>query len=270
MSTQSDSPPDHEPPSPADDGNARPADATLHATLASWVPTATRATAFRHGLMAAISVPGCVLMTTSLGFGALARDAELFLAQALFLAAVLYALPAQVILVDQISRDATLWMAAFAVSLTAIRLLPMTVTLVPYFRGDPGGLWLKVLAVHFVAVTAWVESRKWLPTLPPDLRLPFFLGLGFGFLGVTLTGTAAGYALAGSVSPAIVAALLLSTPIYFLLSLLGSMKDRADGVAIALGAVGGPLFHSVTPQLDLMCAGLVGGTAAWLVFGRRR
>lgn len=233
-----------------------------------WTAHAGRLTAFARGVIGSNSVPGYVLLATALGFGALARDADLSGAMAVFISIIIYALPAQVIFVDQLSREAALWTAAVAVTLTAIRLLPMAVTIAPYFRGDPGWRGWKVLAVHFVAITAWVEGHKRLPAIPLHLRLPYFIGLGTGFTIFTTTGTIAGFLLAGSVPPLMSAALLLSTPVYFLLSLFGAMKRVSDGVAIAIGAVLGPLFHLITPEFDLLFAGLIGGTIAWLIWRR--
>ena len=229
----------------------------------AWASGAGRLRALGQGLSHLASVPGLVLFATSLGFGALARDLGLDLGFTVALAAVLYALPAQVIFIDQLARDAALWTAALAVTLTAIRLLPMTVVIVPYFRGDPGPGFLKLLAVHFIAITAWVESQKHLPALPVHLRLPFFIGLGLGFLAMTLGGTILGFLLAGTVPPVVAAALLFTTPVYFLLSLIGAIRARADAAAIAIGAAVGPPAHLVTPEFDLLVAGLVGGTLAW-------
>ncbi len=232
---------------------------------------ARRRRAFGDGVLAAwTSVPAAVLFVTALGFGALARDAELSMEMAVFITIAIYALPAQVIFVDQLAREAALWTAAVAVTLTAIRLLPMAVTIAPYFRNDPGWFGWKLVAVHFVAITAWVEGHKRLPGVPDPLRLPFYNGLGTGFSVATLLGTVLGFILAGAVPPVVSAALLLLTPVYFLLSLFGAMARRSDGLAILVGGVLGPFCHLISPEFDLLIAGVIGGTIAWLVWRQER
>ncbi len=88
-----------------------------------------------RGLRVVFSVPSALLFAAGLGFGALARDGGFDLAQTAFIAASMMALPNQVVLVDQLARNETLIAAAFAVALAALRLLPMTVTLVPLLKG---------------------------------------------------------------------------------------------------------------------------------------
>ena len=234
-----------------------------------WAASAGRWHAFLRGLAVAAGVPGAILFATSIGFGALAREMAVGIDHAVALAAVLYALPAQVVFVDQIGRGAGIAAAALAITLTAIRLLPMTVVLAPYFRDDPGPRGLRLLAVHFVAITAWLEGLNRIPALPGHLRVPHFIGIGTGLMVTTMIGTAAGYVLSASVPAPIAAALLFATPAYFLLSLIGASRSRADVLAIILGAALGPALYAVLPGFDLLATGLIGGTAAWAL-GRRR
>jgi predicted branched-subunit amino acid permease len=65
----------------------------------------------------------------------------------------------------------------------------------------------------------------------------------------------------------LLATLLFMTPCYFLLSLGQSARRRSDWLAIVLGLVLGPLLFLVLPGPDLLLAGTVGGTIAY-VFGR--
>ncbi len=234
----------------------------------AWVQTATQTRAFLRGLLIALTTPGFVLFSTAIGYGALARDSGFTLGHTVFLSAFIYALPAQVLLVDQLARGATVLAAAFAVSLTAVRLLPMTVALLPYVRDKDAPAWIKVLAVHFIAVTAWVEGNRRLPAIPQHLRLRFFVGIGIAMAIMTVTGSATGYLLAARVPTLVSAVLLFMTPIYFLLSLFMGMRTRPDAVAIGLGAVLGPLMFLIAPGFDLLLTGVVGGTLAFLVHQR--
>lgn len=221
-------------------------------------------------LLAAFSVPAAVLFATALGFGALARDGGFSIAHTAFIVASMFALPNQVVLVDQLARNETLIAAAFAVALAALRLLPMTIALVPLFKDRRPRPMLEVIAVHFVAVTPWIEAGRRLPALPVEKRLATHLGLGLAFSGVMVVGALGGYVLAGAVPPAVAATLLFMTPIYFLLSLLATSRVRMDFLAVGIGCALAPVLYPLAPGFDLLATGLVGGTLAFLLRGRGR
>ena len=88
-------------------------------------------------------------------------------------------------------------------------------------------------------------------------------------MAASLAGTLAGYALAGSVPAPVSATLLFVTPIYFLLSLLATSRSRMDLLAIGIGCGLAPLLYVAVPGFDLLATGLVGGTLAFLLSGRR-
>ncbi|MEZ5844010.1 MAG: AzlC family ABC transporter permease [Hyphomicrobiaceae bacterium] len=234
-----------------------------------WVHEGGQATAFLRGLAVALTVPGWVLFLTAFGFAALARELGFTLGQAVLTSAAIYALPAQVILVDQIARGATLYAAGFAVTLTAVRLLPMAVNIVPLWRAPGNTRLAEIAAVHFVAVTAWVEGLRRLPALPAERRLSHFLGIGTGMMMATVSGTLTGFIVAAALPPLLSAALLFMTPLYFLCSMLMTSGRPADRIAILLGALLGPPFYLLAPGIDLMLTGLVGGTIAFLIGERR-
>lgn len=242
----------------------KPTDATP-----SWAATAGQLEAFWRGFLASFGIAGYVLIAGSVGFGALVRDLGLGIDFAILTSLVFYALPAQVILAAEMGRGASLLTAAFAVTLTAIRLLPMTVTVTPFLADHKGRRWREVLAVHFVAVTAWIEANRRLGPLPPHLRLSHFLGFGSTFMMFTAASAALGFLIAGRVPVALTAALLFFTPAYFTMSMMQSAYQRSDWIAIGLGVVIGPLVYLVAPDLDLLVAGFVGGTIAY-VYGRRQ
>lgn len=224
--------------------------------------------AFLSGTSIIVEVPALILAATGAGFGALAKDAGFSLGQATFMSAVIYATPAQVVLVDQMARGASLVVAAFAVMLTAIRLLPMSVSMMPYLRGPDTPRWQYVVASHFVAITGWSEAVRRLPGRPPEERMAMFFGLGGALALALVAGTIAGYLLAGAVPPILTSALLFMTPVYFLLSQIVNVRERIDGLAIAAGLILGPLFFIAAPGIDLLLSGLIGGTAAFIIARR--
>lgn len=242
-------------------------------TAPAWAANATAAIAFLRGLASIVTAPGLVLFTSSLGFGALARDLGFTLGHTVFIAGSVYALPTQVLLVDQLARGAALLSIAFAVSLTAVRLLPMTVSLMPFMREEQPtrrGWALRILLSHVIATSVWVESMRRLPKLPQPLRLPHMAGIGIAMMCATVSGSGVGYLVAGSVSPLIAAGLLFMNPIYFLFSLAASASRRMDWFAIAFGAILGPTLFQIVPGIDLMLTGLIGGTLAYVIARGRR
>ncbi len=224
----------------------------------------TRRQAFWRGMAVALTTPGIILFASAAGFGALARDAGFSAANAVYMMAVFFALPAQVVMLDQMARGASLWAGTLAVSLTGLRLLPMSVLIMPLLKGPWATRWRHLVAGHFIAVTAWMEGWRRLPDVPVNLRMDHFIGLGSGLVLATLAGTFAGYELAGFVSTVIAAALLFLTPIYFLLSLMATASGLSDKIAIALGAMLGPPLYLLAPGFDLLLAGLISGTVAHL------
>lgn len=230
----------------------------------AWWRGLSRASVFRKGLAVSLGVPGMILFGSSAGFGALARDAGLTMLDAVFMMGVFFALPAQVVMVDQLARGASLMGGALVVMLTGVRLVPMCVVLTPYLKGPRASRLGMLLAVHFIAVTAWMEGFRRLPRVPELHRFDHFLGIGTGLVLASMLGTAAGFMLAGSVPSLVAAVLLFLTPVYFLLALLSSASGRADHFAIAAGVLLEPPLFLIAPGFDLLITGIAGGTLAYL------
>ena len=127
----------------------------------------SRLAAFGWGAKAVLSVPGLMSFATFLGFGTLARDAGFTFGHAMLLTGGMFALPGQVVLVDQVVRHATLSAAIAAVMLTAVRFLPMTVYLLPQVLGGRRNPWVGLAAAHLVSATTMIESRRRLHAIPP-------------------------------------------------------------------------------------------------------
>ena len=223
---------------------------------------------FLHGMRLAFSTPGLILLASSAGFGALAKDAGMTMFGSVFMMAVLFALPAQVVLLDTMARGGSLIAGAIAVGFTGVRLLPMALTIMPWLKDPRSPDWQRLIAVHYVAITAWLEGIKLLPHLPEHQRVMTFLGIGTGMWVTTLIGSACGFAAAAAVPPMIAATLLFLTPIYFILSLLAAARQAMDHLAIGIGAALGPIFYYHFPGADLVLTGLIGGTLAYFA-GRK-
>jgi predicted branched-subunit amino acid permease len=221
--------------------------------------------AFLAGAGAALKLPAWIVGLSLMGIGPLARDVGFPLIVAMLSTVLVWAGPAQVVFFGMLGAGASLAATALAVTLTAIRLLPMTASLTPLLRQGGASNGRLLLASHFIAVTVWVESMRRLPDLPLEERQPFFFGFGSACIGLATLFTGLGYLLAGQVPAAIGAGLLFMTPAFFTLSLMGGAKLRADWLAIAAGfALTPPFGLWVGPAPALFLAGVVGGTAAFL------
>ena len=250
------------PPGPGAEPDVRP-------DAPPWTEGANERVAYAHGFKISAEIPALILSATGAGFGALAHDAGIQFGHTAFMSVVLFATPAQVVLVDQLARGSSLLGGTFAVMLTAIRLLPMTVTVMPLLRGPATRRWQYALASHFVAITGWAEAYRRLPQLPERLRMPYFLGMGSALVMCLLIGTIAGYLVAGVVPPLLTSALLFMTPMYFAMSLVLNARQSMDWWALGAGAVLGPVMFIAAPGFDLLLTGLVGGTIAFFA-GRKR
>src|SRR6195256_6402842 len=135
--------------------------------------------AFAWGMSSVAStVLTLVLFATYLGIGALAHDTHFSLGWVLASTLLVWAGPAQIILISTLGSGATVVQAAVAVTVSAIRLFPMVVSVLPMLRTPQTKRRHLVLASHFVAVTLWVECFRLLPQVPRGRRIAFGQGLG--------------------------------------------------------------------------------------------
>lgn len=234
----------------------------------STFPSATAAF-FAGAKTAVTSVFMLVLAGTYIGIGALAHDygfASWWLAMSTVL---VWAAPAQVILISTLSTGAALFEIALAVTLSAIRLFPMVVALMPVLRGPRTRLRDLLLPTHFTSVSMWVESLRLLPGIAHEWRIPFCNGVSFGYMGTAVTFGFAGFYLAAGLPPLLGGSLLFLTPMSFLMSTARNARMMVDKLGLIFGLALGPVLTSLHVELDLMWTGLVGGTLAYLVHRAR-
>ena len=220
---------------------------------------------FLYGVKTAFGVPGIVMSGSFIGFGALVGGAGLELGHGIFMTLSMWALPAQVIFVQMYKQGAPAIAIALAVTLTAVRLMPMVVSILPKMRMKLPHRGLEFIAAHFIAATVWILSFIHFEHLSRAQRLPFVLGLGTMLLSSMLGLTAAGFYLVHELPPLAAAGLIFLTPSFFFLSLFAGAKHNSDYIAIIAGAIIGPVAYILAPDLDMLIAGLLGGTLAFLI-----
>jgi predicted branched-subunit amino acid permease len=230
-----------------------------------WTGETGRTAAAWRGVRETPFVPPLVLFSTFIGFGALANETGFSWLHTVLMSVFIFALPGQVVLVDEMTRGATILTAAIAVAATGVRLLPMTVSLLPVIRDRRSPKWMEFAIAYYCAVTVWVEGVRRTPDVPRHLRASYVLGIAVLMIFVSSAGALTGFFLAASVPPVISAALLFMMPIYFLLSMLASTRTVIAALPLIFGLLLGPLFHVIAPDFDLVLTGLIGGTASFLI-----
>jgi predicted branched-subunit amino acid permease len=220
--------------------------------------------AFVGGLKAAsTSVFLLVLTGTYISIGALAHGLGFPLLWVVLSTVLIWAAPAQVILITTLGAGAPPLEAAVAVGLSAIRLLPMVVALLPVLQSRKTRAAELILPAHFTAVSMWIETLRLAPGLPREHRVAFANGLGAGLVIAAVISTIAGYYLAGVLPNTLVAAMLFLTPMSFLTSAFRNARLLSDHAAFVIGVVMGPLLAYEKVGLDLLWTGVVGGSAAY-------
>lgn len=234
-------------------------------------PLPSSLAAFANGLAAAFqTILTYTLFATYLGVGALTHDLGFSLLWALLATTLIWAAPAQMILLTALGGGGTIVQAAIAVTLSAIRLMPMVVSMLPMLRGPKTKSWQLILPTHFIAVTVWVEGMRRVPDVPRERRVAFVNGLGCGVMSMTVLSAIVGYNLAATLPPLFGAAVLFLTPISFLLSTATNSKQLVDRLALALGIALLPLATLLDTGVDMLIAGVSAGTIAYLVHRLRR
>ncbi len=223
----------------------------------------TQSQAVRRGVREALGVPAVVMAASFLGFGALVRESGFPLWFGLASTATGWALPGQVALVELLSVGASIVAIISVVALTNARLLPMTVALVPLLRGPGYRRWVYYAASHWIAVTAWAELMRNGHAIDRAWRLPYFFGYAITLWAATLIATAVGFLMAGGLPAYVTLGLVFINPIYFMLVFAADLRQRAKILALAFGAVLGPLLHLATPDWGLVIAGFLAGSLAF-------
>jgi predicted branched-subunit amino acid permease len=222
--------------------------------------------AFFGGVKSALtSVFFPVISGTYVGIGALAHGFGLSPWWLALSTMLVWAGPAQVILISALGTGAAPAEVAIAVSLSGVRLFPMVVALLPILRRQDTRLRDLLLPTHLTSASMWMESLRLLPGLPRQRRTAFCNGLSAGFMGAAVIAGFVGYYLAAELPPLFAGALLFLTPMSFLVSTARNARAMMDKLALALGLALGTVLTASHVQLDLLWAGVGGGTLAYAV-----
>ena len=226
--------------------------------------------AFATGAREALGVPAAVLGAGFVGYGSLAADAGYSVWMTLAATFAIWALPGQLVLMEMQAGGAAVLATVLAVSLSAARFFPMTMTLMPLMRrgSSKRGLWQFLLAAQLISMTTWaVAIRRFEDPDLEDLeaRWQYFIGFSMVCIGAAAVCAVIGQLLIGALPPLARFGLALLTPLYFFVTLVGEARSKASIMALVCGATVALLLHAVAPGWSLLGAGFIGGTAAYLL-----
>jgi predicted branched-subunit amino acid permease len=227
------------------------------------VPVATLA-AFARGLKAAVtSVFLFVITVTYIGYGALTHDFGFSLPWAWLSTVLIWAAPAQVILVTALGSGAPLFETALTVGLSSVRLLPMVVALLPILKRPGMSSWRLVLPAHLIAISMWIETMRLAPGVVRENRMAFGCGIGVGLLATSLLATAIGFYLASLLPAVFAAAAIFITPMSFLISVMRNSRVLCEWLALGFALIIGPILAYSEVRLDLLWTGIIAGSLAY-------
>jgi predicted branched-subunit amino acid permease len=229
-------------------------------------PSTISVVAFFGGVKSALTSVFClVIFGTYVGIGALAHGFGFSSGWLAISTVVVWAGPAQVVLISALGSGGAMIDAAIAVSLTGVRLFPMVVTLLPLLRGKGRRTRHLLLPTHFTSVTTWVESLRLLPALPHEQRVAFCNGLSSGYMGTAVVAGFIGFYLAAGLPPLLAGGLLFLTPMSFLCTTARNARQLLERLALALGLGIEPVLTYFHVGLDLIWTGVGAGTLAYAV-----
>ncbi|MBB5276464.1 putative branched-subunit amino acid permease [Rhizobium rosettiformans] len=209
------------------------------------------------------SLPAIILMISFVGFSAFALESGVSRAEAMFMTAAVWALPAKMILIGTMTSGANLLAIFLAVSLSSIRMMPMVASLVPEMRMGKTPTWVLLFLSHFVAITAWVFAMGTFKDVPREGRVAYFAGFGITLVTINTILVGICYGLVAQFPPIVAALLFFLTPVYFIASIWATGRQSVVKVAFVVGVVAGPVLAVLVPGFDILIAGLGGGTLAY-------
>jgi predicted branched-subunit amino acid permease len=218
---------------------------------------------FLDGFGAALrSVFFYVVLGNYLGIGALAHEFGFSLLWMVLSTLLIWAAPAQVILISTLGT-AALVEVAVAVSLSSVRFLPMVAALLPMLSRPGVRQRDLLLPMHLTAISVWAEGMRLLPARPREQRVAFYNGLGAGLMLAAVSASAAGFYLATQLPLLLAATLLFFTPMSLLMSISRNSRLLVDRLAFGLGLLVWPMIAALKIGLDLMWTGVIAGSIAY-------
>ena len=215
----------------------------------------------------AIGFPSITLLASMTGFGSLVHESGLPIAMAIAATVGIWGLPGQLALVEMHVAGLSAFFVILGVALANARFLPMVVAFMPLMNeARPKSRWDFAL-VQMLSINSWAAGLKRFPEIEKTLRRRYYIVFAVICMSAGTLGTVIGYFGVGLMPRPIALGLIFMNPLFFAV-LLAGVQNRPSMIALVVGAPLGVMFHLVTPDLDLLLTGVVGGTVAFLLNNR--
>lgn len=223
----------------------------------------------RLALRDAVGFPAFTLLFSMIGFGSLVHQSDLPLLMAVALTAGIWGLPGQLTLVEMHIAGASIFFVVLGVALANARFLPMVVSFMPLMPGRSSRLASNFALAQMLSINSWAAGLRRFPDIQPELRRRYYVLFGMICMGSGVAGTVIGYVSVALLPHEIALGLIFMNPLFFAV-LLAGVKARPALIALLVGAPLGLLFHLITPDLDLLLTGAVGGSLAFFMTKKER
>ena len=227
---------------------------------------------YRHVCVRAVldgaGFPGLILLTTMMGFGALAGLAGFSLPMSIAATVLIWGLPGQLAMLELWVGGAGLMASVVACSLANARFLLMTVSFLPLLRAGPQGKIALIGFAQLLSLNSWTMCQRRFPDVAESLRWLYFVCFALTIILFAIVGTVAGFYGASQLPGVVTIGLLFLNPLFFALVFAG-VRQRYAVFALIIGAVLGPITYFLIPDWSLILTGLVGGSIAFWITEKR-
>ena len=214
------------------------------------------------GIFAAIRINFWIVLASMVGFGSMVQSTDLGLGIAVGATVGLWGLPGQVAMVEVFATGAPLFAVIIASSLANLRFMPMSVVMMPLFRGRKLSVKLKLIIAQLMSVNIWTIAMQQIQPLSPQDKVPFYLGVSLTCLFGGILGTIIGFFLAGVLPLYVTVSLVFLNPVYFVF-VFSSVRQRNCIIAVIIAAIFGPIFYKITPSWSAPLTGVLIGSLAF-------
>jgi predicted branched-subunit amino acid permease len=213
----------------------------------------------RKALVDSISMPAFILLTSMMGFGSLASQSGFDTGMASFASVFIWGLPGQLAMVELTAAGHNLFSIVLACSLANARFMPMVLSFLPHLFNKPESLPKRLLYAQLLSVNSWAVSLRAFPYVDMEWRRVYYLTFASSIILAAVIGTMLGVYISNEFPTSVVLGLVFLSPLFFAL-VLSSTKGLSYRLSLLSGCLVIPAAHYFFPQVDLLIAGVIGGT----------
>lgn len=216
------------------------------------------------GLRDSFGLPSLGICSALIGYGVMAREADLDIFLTLAAVLTIWAMPVLMGFVELVAAGSSPLLVFVTLLAIGFRNMPMSVSAIPMIRSGPGFRWSHILMAQLLSPTSWVQITIVGRSLKPQDRMPYYVAFSLMLLVSSLLGAWAGFSFADGLPPALGLSLLLLTPMFVTMTMATSPK-LSSRLALVIGCIGVPILMQWDSELGLVLGGLLFGTLGFLL-----